>query len=101
MRVHEGGYLAGGFEPRSKPVDLRELPSGGTLPEDWDQFCKISSPPLLACVMALHSRFIVYSITLVCLYFHSSSMTAFVLVRLLSLWSLAIAMLFLKVSGYG
>lgn len=41
IRVHNGGFLAGGFEPKSKPVDLRELPSRGlgTLPEDWDQFC--------------------------------------------------------------
>ncbi|CAN7989937.1 unnamed protein product, partial [Ixodes pacificus] len=35
LRVRGGAYLAGGFEPRGKPVDLKDL---GTLPEDWDQF---------------------------------------------------------------
>ncbi|CAN8002088.1 unnamed protein product, partial [Ixodes hexagonus] len=35
LRVRGGAYLAGGFEPRGKPVDLRHL---GTLPQDWDQF---------------------------------------------------------------
>lgn len=53
LRAHEGAYLAGGFEPRSKPADLSIIPSGelGTLPEDWDQFCKLFALMPLATVI--------------------------------------------------
>lgn len=39
IRENQGRYLAGGFEPISKPLDLKELPgSFKPLTEDWDQF---------------------------------------------------------------
>lgn len=41
LREKNGGYLAGGFEPVSKPIDLKEMESPTILkplPEDWDQF---------------------------------------------------------------
>ncbi|GBM29156.1 Pyruvate dehydrogenase phosphatase regulatory subunit, mitochondrial [Araneus ventricosus] len=41
IREKNGGYLAGGFEPTSKPFDLKEMESLKAfkpLPEDWDQF---------------------------------------------------------------
>ncbi|XP_054719909.1 pyruvate dehydrogenase phosphatase regulatory subunit, mitochondrial-like [Uloborus diversus] len=41
VREKNGGYLAGGFEPVSKPLDVKETESPSTfkpLPEDWDQF---------------------------------------------------------------
>lgn len=43
IREKDGGYLAGGFEPLSKPIDLLEMESTTfrPLPEDWDQFRKL------------------------------------------------------------
>ncbi|XP_015909112.1 pyruvate dehydrogenase phosphatase regulatory subunit, mitochondrial [Parasteatoda tepidariorum] len=41
IREKDGCYLAGGFEPISKPLDLKEMESPTafkSLPEDWDQF---------------------------------------------------------------
>lgn len=47
IREKNGGYLAGGFEPVSKPIDLKEMESPTTvkpLPENWDQFRKFVTP---------------------------------------------------------
>ncbi|KAG8179596.1 hypothetical protein JTE90_001837 [Oedothorax gibbosus] len=41
IREKNGGYLAGGFEPVSKPFDLKDMETLKTfkpLQEDWDQF---------------------------------------------------------------
>ncbi|UYV76307.1 PDPR, partial [Cordylochernes scorpioides] len=39
IREYQGRYLAGGYEPISKPVDPEQLPKNTQpIPEDWDQF---------------------------------------------------------------